>query len=201
MYNKLEDYLLKDFVEKTKDKTSYPGGGAITALSASLGASLIIMAEELSKDSSLRDSKFVLQIGEELLQNMEDDALAYEQVIQGQKLPKNTEKEKEFRNQKIQEGLVHAIEVPLNTARKSLALLKYQSYTIEEISSYAISDTGVSALLLYGAIEGALLNGRINIISLKDQELRKKYLKEMDEILNQGHKLKEEILEKVYGKL
>lgn len=203
MSKALEDYGIADFVKKTEDGTSYPGGGAISALAGSLGSALTLMAEKLTKDNGI-DPKIIEEFNEGtefLLKNMEKDALAYGQVIQAQKLPRETIEEKDFRAKEIQRGLLYAIQVPMDTAKRANRLLVLQREIAEEISRYAVSDVGVGALLLYTALEGALFNVRINLGSLTDVSLRTDLEEEMNRLLKEGKESLNSVLEKVYGKL
>ena len=200
MSKPLEAFTIGDFTEKTKDRSSYPGGGAVAALGGALGASLVLMAEALSHYHSEKSQR-VENIGKALLENMEEDALAYEKVIEAKKCPKTTQEEIKYRNEKIEEGLIHAIEVPLKTASLALELLEIQEAGITNIFPYGISDTGVATLLLYSALEGALLNVRINVGSLKDENKKTYYKDKMEKMVQDGTKRKEKILEYVYGKL
>ena len=65
----------------------------------------------------------------------------------------------------------------------------------------AITDIGVGALLAVTGLEGAILNVKINLQSIKDEQYRNEMEKKADQLLEDGHKLKEELMKTVYSRL
>ncbi|MGL5054035.1 MAG: cyclodeaminase/cyclohydrolase family protein, partial [Cetobacterium sp.] len=61
----------------------------------------------------------------------------------------------------------------------------------------AITDLGVSAILLYSGIEGGVLNVKVNLNGLSDNVFKKSTLTKLDEILKISKQLKTSILEGV----
>ena len=94
------------------------------------------------------------------------------------KLPKETEDEKKIRAEKIQEGYKKAIEVPLTLGTKVTELYPYCKELAENGNSNAITDVAVALINIKAASEGAFLNVKINLNSLKDQD----YKKELEEM-------------------
>ena len=60
---------------------------------------------------------------------------------------------------------------------------------------------GVGTLLAYTGLEGALLNVIINLKSIKDQEYKAQIESKLDALMEEGKKLKEEMLAIVYKRL
>ena len=117
------------------------------------------------------------------------------------KLPKETDEEKAARTKAIQEGYKIALEVPLRCAEKCLRILELQEVFANYGNVNAITDVGVGTLLAYSGLEGALFNVTINLGSIKDEEFKKEISAKVNNLLNEGKKLKEKLLDIVYKRL
>lgn len=113
--------------------TPTPGGGAVGALSATLGASLIEMVSSLTVDKKAyaqweqRHREVIDEAGEfraEGLRLAEEDALAFKGVIAAYKLGRGTDQEKAARNAAIQTALIAAAKPPMETGELALKVLE-----------------------------------------------------------------------------
>lgn len=90
-----------------------PGGGSVSAFVGSLGSALTSMVGHLTIDKKAYESvpndkkaemekefKKINDLTQELLELVEEDSTAFDDVMQAFKLPKNTEEEKK-RDQKL----------------------------------------------------------------------------------------------------
>ena len=150
----------------------------------------------------LDDSAEKLQdISRQLLIEMENDTTAFDSVMEAFKMPKETEEEKIIRGDAIQEGYKKAIEVPLKIANLSLEAL----FLMEVLSIHgnvnAITDVGVGTLLSYVGVEGALLNVKINLNSMKKGDYTADVEGKIDEILNIAKDTRSLIMRNVYNRL
>ena len=132
---------------------------------------------------------------------IDEDSKAFDGVMLAFQMPKNTENEKKTRIEAIQEGYKHALEVPLKCAKECLEVLRLQLLFASYGNKNAITDVGVGALLAYSGLEGALLNVRINLLSIKDVDYKSKINNEMNTIFEEGNKIREEVLKIVYERL
>lgn len=205
---------LNDYVLETASGNPTPGGGSVSALVGSLGSALTQMVGNLTFDK-----KSYAELGQEVKNEMQDnfkkleekmdilskivdeDSKAFDGVLDAFKMPKESEEEKNLRTKAIQEGYKHALEVPLRCAQECLDVLKLQSVFADYGNINAITDVGVGTLLAHSGLEGALLNVRINLLSIKDEDYKKEISEKMDAILEEGIKLREELLEVVYERL
>ena len=205
---------LRDYISEAASGNPTPGGGSVSALAGSLGSALTQMVGNLTFDkksfAELNDDvKKELEENFKILQNkmdtlsdiVDEDSKAFDGVLEAFKLPKDTEEEKKIRTSAIQEGYKHALEVPLKCAEECLNLLKLQSVFASYGNVNAITDVGVGALLAHSGLEGALLNVRINLLSIKDEEYKTEIDDKMSIILEEGNKLREKILKVVYERL
>lgn len=210
----LIDKTLTEFAAVVKSDAPAPGGGSVSAYAGSLGAALTKMVgaltfgkkafEELDgelqeKMKSAAEEVDKLQL--ELEKIVDEDTNAFDEVVAGFKMPKDTDEEKAARSKAIQDGYKTAIAVPLRCAKTCLRVLELQKDFAESGNSSALSDVGVGALLAHAGCEGAILNVMINLGSLKDQDYKNDLTKEVKEIMEKATGLKEGTMEVVYDKL
>lgn len=179
---------IREFIEKVSDKSPTPGGGAVSALVGALAASLLEMVAnltlsrqdysdwhaEMEKVVSLMQEKRLL-----LLDYIDLDVKAFDQVINAYKLPKNTAEEKEKRSQAIQEALKQAAHVPYETCRHLKEILKKAVTVAEWGNINAISDVVSAAELAASAFNSAKANVLINLKSIKDDKFKENLLHEL----------------------
>jgi glutamate formiminotransferase len=168
-----------DFVDAVAATTAMPGGGSVAALAGALAAALGKMvigfslnrkrfeAHQAKLDQHLRYLEESLR---DLRQAVDRDAQAYSQVLAAQQLPKNTETEKQLREQKLQEALRNATTVPMAVAERAYrvmqSLLDLRSITNPNLTS----DLNVGFWMALAAAEGALENVVINLTALPESE-------------------------------
>ena len=128
----LRDLTIPEFLEKTASNTPVPGGGSVAALSAAVAASLAEMVAHLTigkkgLEAAGDEMKAIVSMAsayrETLLNDIDRDSDAFNQVMAAFKLPKNTEEEVKERHLAIQEGLKTAALVPLRVAKDAFNIL------------------------------------------------------------------------------
>ncbi|AKN33541.1 methenyltetrahydrofolate cyclohydrolase [Clostridium carboxidivorans P7] len=210
----LQNLTVKDFIDELASKSPAPGGGSIAALSASLASSLASMVfnltvgkkeymeyeEKLKKDidESLEN---VGILKEEFLKFMERDTNAFLSLMEAFKMPKNTDEEIKARKQKIAEGNKESLEIPLEVANRAYGIYDYIYIAVKYGNKNALSDAGVAASLTETAVEGAILNVKINIMGLKDEAYKKDLRDKCNVLLENSKKRKEEIMIIIENKL
>lgn len=210
----LQNLALKDFIDELGSKSPAPGGGSIAALSASLASALASMVfnltigkkEYMEYDESLKgkvDDSFneVNLYKVEFLELMERDTNAFLSLMEAFKMPKTTEDEIRSRKEKIAEGNREALEIPLQVAEKAYKLYGHIYTAVQYGNKNAVSDAGVAASLVETAIEGAILNVKINIMGLKDEERKEELKNKCKYLLENSKKKKEEIMRIIESKL
>jgi methenyltetrahydrofolate cyclohydrolase len=203
----LDTKTVKEFVEELSSNSPAPGGGSVAALAASLASALGNMVFNLTvgrkaynnlteEEKGLVDSNLKITEGlkDEFLDLMNKDVEAFNSVMDAFKLPKETEEEKTFRSEKIQEGYKSAIVVPLEVARTTYKLYDSILAAVKYGNKNALSDGGVAALMAQSAIEGAILNVKINLSAIKDEEYKNEMVKEIESLSKNGLQKQEEIL-------
>jgi formiminotetrahydrofolate cyclodeaminase len=174
----LVDLTVKEFLAKTAGSDPVPGGGSISALNAALAAALSEMVANLTigKKKYFEVAEQMKEIATasagfrtSFIEDIDADSDAYNQVFEAFKLPKETEEEKAFRSEKIQEATKTAADIPMQVARNACALMDQIEKAAENGNQNAVTDACVAMMAARTAVLGALLNVRINLGSIKDE--------------------------------
>lgn len=184
-----------DFVDEVSRDTPAPGGGSVAALAGALGAALGAMVANLSVGKGEYDDRYdelcelatkAQALKDALVRGVDDDTQAFDEVISGMRMPKDTEEERAIRAKAIQEGYKAATLVPLETVeqcRDTLALcLDMAKLAPEEM----ISDVGAGALVARAGLMGAAYNVRINLKSIEDDEFRRETVHRLQGLMDEG---------------
>lgn len=182
---------LSPFLRELASDKPYPGGGSVSAFVASLAAACGCMVANLSD----LNSKTLYQLLDRAYYFIERDIEVFEQVSLAWKLPKKTDEEKKFRREEIQKALIPATEVPLDIANTALDILENVRLQAASCSKNCISDCGVAALTAHAALESALLNVKINLKSIKDEEFYNRIFKEMKILQDSAKIYRDEIMD------
>lgn len=193
----LANMNLRDFVELVGARTSAPGGGSVSALATSLGAGLGAMMGWMTygtRKFEALDTKMRKNIPplhsrmKKLISMIDADTNAFNDYMIAMKMPKTTENEKTIREEKMQEGLKKAIDVPLTVMRIADECWEYMFEMAKYGNISSKSDLEVGAKNLESGIWGAHRNVLINIPQIKDEVYKTKVLKEADEIMSRAEK-------------
>ena len=211
---KLVELDVLKFLDVVDSNSPAPGGGSVSALASSLGASLARMVAHLSfgkkNYEALADdvkAKFVanfdelLKIKNELNDLIDRDSEAYNTVMAAYKLPKETDEEKAARNTEIQKSLKYAIQTPYDIVVLSGKAISLLGEILANGNQNAITDIGVGTMLLMVGLEGGILNVKVNLTSIEDAAYVEKITKEIYEIKAVAEKEKERIMEIVNSAL
>jgi glutamate formiminotransferase/formiminotetrahydrofolate cyclodeaminase len=140
-------------------------------------------------------------IKDRLLKLVDEDAIAFEEVLNAMKLPSATPDETAQRKRSVMTATKKAIEVPclvMQAAMESMEILKKMA---EKGLKSSVSDAGVGALMAYASIKGAYLNVRINCNSLEDKTYAEKVISEAKKDLESADLLEKEISAIVENKM
>jgi len=189
----LTELPVKDFIAKLASDTPTPGGGSAAALSGAMSAALLSMVLQISlkKKNDAEEVKKIKEIIEEcnktakrLTLLIDEDALAFDKVMEAYKMPKKSIEEKNERKKAIQLQLKSASLVPLEVMKNVKKLFSYFDFVIMHTLKSTISDVGTALLLADTSIKSASYNVDINLKSLKDNDFKKKVRDEASEIIS-----------------
>jgi glutamate formiminotransferase/formiminotetrahydrofolate cyclodeaminase len=201
---------LIDFGNEVRRARATPGGGSVAAAVGSLGAALVCMVTGLS----LSGRRFAA-IKEEMIQHrhacendrgvlmglVEIDSAAFDEVMSLFKMPEETAAQKKKKDNAIEVATIEAAKVPLETMRHSYNAMTHARVAAEKGNPNTITDAGMAAHALMAAMDGASLNVRINLGNIKSKEFTESTQKEVEQLLSNGRKLKQEILDIVEAKM
>ena len=203
----LDEKTVREFINELGSNSPAPGGGSVAALGASLVSALGAMVfsltvgkklyNEYSNEDKMKVDKSLekcLHYNDEFLELMNKDTQVFLVLMSAFKLPKETVEEKSARSIKIQEGYQKALEIPLRVAEESYKIYEYVKIAADLGNKNAISDAGVSALMLQASIESAILNVKINLSSIKDETYKEEIKTKCDELVEKGRLKRDEIL-------
>lgn len=189
---KLAEMNVTRFADVLASDAPAPGGGSVAALEGALGAALTAMVCTLteSKKQYAEYRDFVLDVQTKaadlqarFLDVMDRDTEAFLVVSRAFSMPKATDAEKAARSAAIQQGLIGCTQTPFEMMRLAAETIALTESLLGRFNESAASDLGVGALSLRAAVQGAWLNVRINIASLKDKELAQRYREEGERLV------------------
>jgi formiminotetrahydrofolate cyclodeaminase len=108
-------------------------------------------------------------LGRELSALVPRDSAAYGVVMSAYQLPKETPEQQATRQAAIDEALLGAAQVPLETAQACARVAALATVAAGKGNTNAVSDAGVATLLAEAACRGAVYNVRINVAALSDR--------------------------------
>jgi formiminotetrahydrofolate cyclodeaminase len=173
----LLDKTVRDLLSAFSSPDPTPGGGSAAALSAAVGASLLMMVGSLSKTRTGSDeeksalasaTRTLADVRRQLADAIDADSTAYDQVIAAYKLPRVSADEQQARKTAIGRALRAATEVPLDVVRLSASALAEAEPIARCGHRGALSDVGVAIALLRAGCQGARLNVETNLDGIRD---------------------------------
>ncbi len=201
---------MDEFIEKVASDSPTPGGGSVSALASSLGCALNEMVSRISlkKESDhavTGELQTVLdgsgELRTRLTRLVDEDARAYQAVMDSYSLPKGTDEERKKRTMAIQDALVGAAEPPLRIMRASLEVLDMAKFLAESGSKSACTDAGVAALMAQAGLHGGYLNVRINLAYVRNKDIVEEMENEARSAFEKGSELLESTLAIVNSRL
>jgi glutamate formiminotransferase / formiminotetrahydrofolate cyclodeaminase len=200
----------KAFLAAVASDAPTPGGGSVAALTGALGAALAAMVANLtvgrekyaSVDHEMRAAREQASgLQRQLTELMSTDSAAFDEVMAAYKMPRATAAEADARREAIQAALRRAIEVPLETMRRSVEALRVSRTVAELGNANAVSDAGVSSYLAHAAVQGASLNVEINVMGLRDLEEGDRYRRECADLLREARAMAEDVDRQVRARI
>ncbi|HLY70311.1 MAG TPA: cyclodeaminase/cyclohydrolase family protein, partial [Puia sp.] len=141
------------------------------------------------------------QYKNDLIQSVDQDTKAFNQIIHAFSLPKTNDEEKKSRSTAIQAATKRAIEVPFSIMQNSYASMTVIKAMAETGNPNSVSDAGVAALCARTAVMGAFMNVRINAKDYQEKDFVSDIISKGKEIEQNAIALETEILEIVNEKI
>ncbi|MFA5033843.1 MAG: cyclodeaminase/cyclohydrolase family protein [bacterium] len=205
-----KDVSLQGFISELASNSPAPGGGSAAALSGTIGTALVCMVAELTIGKEKykeveAEMQEALNKGKEIKDRfftfIEEDEQAFNKVMSGYKLPKNTDEEKQIRSNAIQSALKEAVNVPLEVIRNVRIAIELAFLCASKGNTNSISDAGVAGLELHASALGALYNVLINLGSIKDENFKTQVKTESEKLIKEVNEFAELIEKTVLSKI
>lgn len=191
-----------DFAELVAAGTPTPGGGSVAAYCGMLASALGQMMSNITlgkpKYAAVTPrlneiSSRLERLGSRLRELIAEDAASFEAVLRAYRLPKDTDEEKSERAAQIQIALQGAIDVPLETGRRSVEVLTLLGELADIGTPNALSDIAVGAQLARTAVRGASYNVAANLNSLSDSDAADRLRKHMNTLIGSADAMAEAV--------
>jgi len=200
---KLIDMNLEKFAFETASESPAPGGGSISAYCGAMGAALATMVANLSANKRGWDDRWEefsswaekgISYQKELLELVDEDTKAFNQIMDAFKLPKENESDIKKRNEAIQNATKNAILTPYRVMQVALDSMSVIKKMAEIGNPNSITDACVAALCARTAVRGAFLNVQINCLDYNDKSFVDDINKKGENILEKAFKLENKII-------
>jgi glutamate formiminotransferase/formiminotetrahydrofolate cyclodeaminase len=206
----LIDLRLTEFADETASESMAPGGGSISSYVGALGVSLGTMVANLSSHKAGWDDRWEYfsewaekgqAYKERLMFLVDEDTNAFNRIIDGFRMPKTTDEEKEIRSKAIEEATKYATEIPFQVMETAYQSMEVMQAMIKDGLQTSLSDAGVGILCARAAVIGAYFNVRINAKEIKDRGFADDILKKAFIIYESTLKIEKETIEYFDGQM
>jgi len=206
----MKDRTLEEFLAAVAAPTPTPGGGSVSALAGALSVALSRMVAGLARgkkgyegvEAELAQLETRAKKTQARLEALiDEDAKAYDAVMEAMRLPKSTETEKAARVEAMQRAYRKATEVPLETMERCIEALELAEAAVKKGNRGAVTDAAVAVLLAESAIRGASLNCSINIASIRDEAFRTEAEGRVENLLKRADEIGHEAMAVVTSRL
>jgi len=195
---------VREFIEEVASRSSAPGGGSASAAIAAVGVGLGSMVAKLTLgvrrfedlDAKMRSIVPPLHTAANALIPMIDaDTNAFNDYMEALRLPKETREEKEFKHEKMQQGLKKAIDVPLTTMKLADAAWDAMIQIAQYGNIASKSDVEVGAKAMETGIWGAYKNVMINMTDITDKGFKKDIVQQAEDMKKRAENQCKKVLE------
>lgn len=200
---KLIDLSVSNFAEETAGESMAPGGGSISAYVGALGVSLGTMVANLSAHKAGWDNQWEFfsnwaEKGQayknKLLFLVDEDTNAFNKIIEGFRMSKNTTEEIETRKTAIENATKYATEIPYQVMETAFNSMEVMQAMLEKGLQSSLSDAAVGVLCAKTAVTGAYFNVRINAKDIKDRVFAEEILQKAKIIYNQTLEIEKSVI-------
>lgn len=187
-----------NFIVDVASDSPTPGGGAVAAQAALLGAALAEMISRITLrsekyrevEAEVRDAlDLLLPLRTRLNQLRTEDSASYKRVIRARRMPKDDEEKRLERNSHIEEALKGAAIVPLEVAGVAVQVLELIETLAENGSTNTLSDAATGAQLSVAAVVSARYNVLVNTAEIEDEEFTIEHRSRADDLLERAREI------------
>ena len=189
----MNDLSVRAFTDELAAKVSVPGGGGASALVGALASALGSMVGNFTlgkkkyadvEPEIIRLMDKAAELQNKLLACIDKDAEGFEPLSRAYGLPKDAP----GRDETLEKCLRDAAAVPFEIAELAAEVIAVQEEFAKKGSKLMVSDAGCGAAFARAALEGAVLNVRVNTKLMKDREYATDLDARVDELLAAGRR-------------
>ncbi len=208
--NKLIDLTVTGFAEETASESMAPGGGSISAYVGALGISLGTMVANLSAHKAGWDDRWEefsnwavkgQAYKNKLLFLVDEDTNSFNKIIEGFRMPKGTNEEKELRKKAIEDATKYATEIPFQVMQTAYDSMEVMEAMLKDGIQNSLSDAAVGVLCAKTAVTGAYFNVRINAKDIKDRVFADDMIAKAERIYQSANQKEKEVIALIDSKM
>ncbi|KAA9393679.1 cyclodeaminase/cyclohydrolase family protein [Kocuria coralli] len=161
---------IEQYVEQLASGEPTPGGGATAAIEVAHGAGLVAMAARFSDQEDLAGQCGAL--ASRALGLSDDDEQAFAQVAEAYDLPREDERQRRERSNRIQQALRAATAPPKEIAEAAAQVVDLAGKVLAGCNPNVLSDVGAGLGAVRGAVVAAVLTLETDLAPLHDEGVR-----------------------------
>lgn len=203
--DKLMEHSCGEFTCLLASKAPVPGGGGASALTGALGAALCAMVGNFTVGKpkyaavegevlALMDRAEALRL--RLLELADEDAAAFAPLSRAYAIPKTDP----HRAEVLETCLHAAAQPPMEVLRLACEAIDLHREMGQKGSVMVLSDVGTGVALCRAALDGALLNVKVNTALMTDRAYAQAMDGEADTLAQQYRKVADEVYAHVMGR-
>ena len=194
----IQSTTIGGYLDALASNAPAPGGGSSAALSGAMGAALVSMVANLTagrekyaayQELVSRTLERTNPLVHELTECVQKDMKAFDGVMSAYRMPKDSDEQKAERSRAIQEAYKSATAAPVETAEKSLEVMRLAEGLLHKSNVTAASDLSVAAIEARAGILVAIENVNVNLAAIRDAEYVAKMTKWAENIDAESQRL------------
>jgi glutamate formiminotransferase/formiminotetrahydrofolate cyclodeaminase len=180
-----------DLLDRLAAATPTPGGGSAAAFAGAMAASLVAMVGRLTLGKKKyagvqpRIESIVSEadkLRRELQSAAEEDAQAFDAVLEAMRLPKDTPAQESERQAAVERATHRAADVPLRSAKAAVQVAELAAEAARIGNLNALSDAASAGLLAAACVRAAALNVRVNAREVADRQAAETWERSLAEV-------------------
>ncbi len=140
-------------------------------------------------------------VKDKLLAAVDEDTAAFNAYLEALRLPANTAEEKQLRTEKMQAGLVAAVNVPYQTAVLSFEAMQIAREMALHGLAASLTDAAVGCEMAFAGVRGGIWNVLTNLPQITDRRFVEEKRGHCAQLLEDARKLLDQTAEAVDRKL
>lgn len=205
----MKDKTVASWLHELASKDGKYTGGSAASIVAAISASLAQFIFELQAGKKRFAAKEELiqkgiqqaaQLQKEFIELVDLDSKVFEPVLPLYRLPQNTEEEKEYRRQKLDEGLANASNPPYEMmVRLAEVVDLYEELCQLDLAGLLVMDIIIGLDIAIAALKSSKNSSMINVVGITDSvmqaELTEKVTKQYQSTLKKAQRIKKHVEE------